>query len=75
MNQPGVAKGCELAEFDISMHNPYNCYRLDRFAVLEEDWDKLMELFKLTAEFNEQDISAICSSLTKVKEEDLVLAD
>ena len=39
-------QGCEIAEYDISMYKPYNCYRLSRFAILAEDLDKLMKLIK-----------------------------
>jgi hypothetical protein len=50
-NQDNI-QGVELDEFDISMHKPYNCYRLTRFAILLEDLDKFMALIKRSAEFN-----------------------
>lgn len=46
MVNQGRIQGVELAEFDISMHAPYNCYRLSRFAVLEDDLKKFAELIK-----------------------------
>lgn len=51
-NQKNI-QGCELAEFDISMYAPYNCYRLSRFAILMEDLGKLAALIKRSDEFNQ----------------------
>lgn len=44
MRNQGNIQGCELSEFDISMHKPYNCYRLSRFAFTQENLLKLIEL-------------------------------
>ena len=52
LNQ-GSIQGCELAEFDISMHNPYNCYRLSRFAIHKDDIKKLFQMIKDCDELNE----------------------
>jgi hypothetical protein len=49
--QDGI-KGCELSEFDISMHAPYNCYRLSRFAFTQEDLIKLISLIEECAKLN-----------------------
>tara|TARA_B100001146_G_C16027980_1_gene368029 strand:- start:107 stop:433 length:327 start_codon:yes stop_codon:yes gene_type:complete len=51
VNQNGI-QGCELSEFDISMHAPYNCYRLSRFAFKPEDLGKLIALIKECAQLN-----------------------
>ncbi|MFK5981433.1 MAG: hypothetical protein QM499_00850 [Flavobacteriaceae bacterium] len=51
-NQKNI-KGCEIAEFDISMHDPYNCYRLSRFAFSVEDLRKLFELISRCDELNQ----------------------
>lgn len=51
-NQNGI-QGCELAEHDISMHSPYNCYRLNRFAIVIEDLGKLVELIKQSDQYNQ----------------------
>ncbi len=50
-NQNNI-QGCELAEFDISMHTPYNCYRLSRFAFTMENLLKLIEMIKDCDEMN-----------------------
>jgi len=52
MVNQGEIQGVELAEFDISMYAPYNCYRLDRFAILLEDLEKFVALLERSAEFN-----------------------
>ena len=52
MVNQGMIQGCELAEFDISMHKPYNCYRLTRFAILEDDLEKLKQMIKDCDELN-----------------------
>ena len=31
----GDIQGCEIAETDISQYKPYNCFRLDRFAIIK----------------------------------------
>lgn len=53
MQNQNKIQGCELKEFDISMHAPYNCYRLSRFAILLEDLGKLAALIKRSDEFNQ----------------------
>jgi hypothetical protein len=47
-----MVQGCELSEFDISGCAPYNCYRLSRFAIHEDDIGKLIELIKACADMN-----------------------
>lgn len=75
IGQPGVLKGCELKEFDISMHAPYNCYRLDRFAVPLSDLEALFELMKRCTSMNDDAINSALDCLIKVDEEALELAD
>lgn len=55
LQQKGI-KGVELAEFDISDCIPYNCYRLDRFAIHVEDLEILMQMFKDATELNDIEI-------------------
>lgn len=50
-NQNNI-QGCELSEFDISMHAPYNCYRLSRFGFTTENLVKLIEMIEGCAEIN-----------------------
>ena len=72
-NQKGI-KGCELAEHDISDCEPYNCYRLNRFAIYEEDLEKLRELMKFCDQFNslsDLDIQKYVDDL-EIKKEELV---
>lgn len=52
MMQQGKIQGCELAEFDISMCVPFNCYRLNRFAIHKDDLEKLMQMIKDCDELN-----------------------
>ena len=56
LNQPGI-KGVELQEFDISMCEPYNCYRLNRFGMFTEDLDKFIQMCKDSNELNGLDIT------------------
>lgn len=51
-NQDGI-QGVELAEFDISMHEPYNCYRLTRFGIDVEDLRNLAEMLKHCDDLNQ----------------------
>jgi len=59
MMQQGKIKGCELAEFDISECVPFNCYRLDRFAISKDDIGKLMQMIKECDELNRVDEAQI----------------
>lgn len=42
---------CELKEIDLS-DNPYNCFRLDRFAIQEKDMEDMIRLMKVCGELN-----------------------
>ena len=53
MVNQGRIHGCELAEFDISMHKPYNCYRLSRFAIHQDDLKKLIQMIKDCDDLNQ----------------------
>jgi len=52
MKNQNDIQGCELSEFDISMHKPYNCYRLNRFAISEDDIGKMIEMMEQAGELN-----------------------
>lgn len=52
MVMQGGIQGCELSEFDISDNAPYNCYRLSRFAIHEDDIELLFALIKACDEMN-----------------------
>lgn len=67
VNQKGI-KGVELAELDISMYTPYNSFRLDRFAIHKDDFDKLAQMIKESIELNDIDISNILETLTLLEE-------
>jgi len=52
LNQNNI-KGCELSEIELDESClPYNCFRLDRFSILEEDLEKLIELIESCSEEN-----------------------
>lgn len=55
----GSVIGCEIAETDISMYAPYNCFRITRFGFQEEDIEKLLELMSHCSELNDIDINNI----------------
>ena len=66
LSQKGI-QGVELAEIDISDCEPYNCFRLTRFAILLEDLEKLMQLMKDCTELSDIDISALLENLELVE--------
>lgn len=66
INQKGI-QGVTLAEHDISMYAPYNCYRLDRFAIHKDDIDSLIELMKLCTEMSDVDIKELVEELETVE--------
>ncbi len=72
LNQNNI-KGVELAEFDISMCKPYNCYRLSRFIIKLEDFDKFVQMMKDSNELNNIDIDNFVKELIENKE--LILQD
>ena len=72
LNQNNI-KGVELAEFDISMCKPYNCYRLSRFIIKLEDFDKFVQMMKDSNELNNIDIDNFVKGLIENKE--LILQD
>lgn len=72
LNQNNI-KGVELAEFDISMCNPYNCYRLSRFAINVNDLEKFVQMMKDTNELNNIDIEKFVKNL--IEKEELILQD
>lgn len=45
--------GCEIAETDISMYAPYNCFRITRFGFEEQDIENLYGLMMHCSELNE----------------------
>lgn len=52
-------QGVELQEMRLTAKShPYVSYRLDRFAIRQEDLQKLIELMKLCSELDEVDILA-----------------
>lgn len=72
MNQPGI-KGVELKEFDISMCDPYNSFRLNRFAISLSDLDKFIKLMEESNELNGLDISSFVEEL--IEDGKLILQD
>lgn len=72
LNQNNI-KGVELAEFDISMCKPYNCYRLSRFAINVNDLEKFVQMMKDTNELNNIDIDNFVKDL--IEKEELILQD
>lgn len=70
--QPGL-KGVELAEFDISMCDPYNSYKANRFAIPLSELDKLIQMMKDTAEMDGINVKAFVDEL--VEKEELILQD
>lgn len=65
-NQDNI-KGCELSEFDISMYAPYNCYKLDRFAVDVNDIEKLIEFAVDCGKLN--DVNIDVNKITEIVRE------
>lgn len=52
VNQDKIS-GCDIWERDLSLYKPYNCFRLSRFAIHEDDVQKLKELIKACDELNQ----------------------
>jgi len=51
--------GCKLKEVNLNGCEPFEYYKLDRFAIFEEDLEKFMELLKACTELNDIDINEI----------------
>jgi hypothetical protein len=66
IQQPGI-QGAEIAERDLSMHFPYNCFRLDRFAFRKEDLPKVFQMIQDCSELNDIDISTLVESLETIE--------
>ena len=62
LNQKGI-QGVEIAEVDISHLEPYNSFRLNRFAINIEDFQKLKELISDCTELSDIDVSALVENL------------
>lgn len=56
----------DIAEKDISMYAPYGYFRATRFAVHQDDIEKLEELARLCTELNDIDISILTKELETV---------
>lgn len=66
VNQKGI-QGVSLAEHDISDCDPYNCYRLTRFAIHIDDLPALVELMKTCTELSDVDINKLIEELETVE--------
>ena len=62
MQQKGI-KGVILAEKDISNCIPFNCFNLQRFAILQDDLDKFIELCKQSKEFNDIEVNELINEI------------
>lgn len=72
LNQPGI-KGVELAEFDISSCEPYNCYRLSRFGISVDDLERFKALCQDSNNINKIEVSSFVEKL--IEEGNLILQD
>ena len=66
VNQNSI-QGCDLDELDISKYHPYNCFKLNRFAINVEDLLKLKELISNCTELSDVDISLLVEELDTVE--------
>lgn len=66
LSQNGIS-GCEIAEIDISHCKPYNSFRLNRFAINIEDFQKLKELISDCTELSDIDVSALVENLELIE--------
>lgn len=55
----GGIHGCKLQEVNLNGCEPFEYYKLDRFAIFEEDLEKFMELLKACTELNDLDIDKL----------------
>ena len=62
MQQKGI-KGVVLLEKDISNCIPFNCFNLNRFAILQDDLDLFKQLCKESNEFNDIEISELVEEI------------
>ena len=68
-NQNGI-QGCELAEISLDETClPYEYYKLDRFAISQDDLEALIELMKLSSTLNDVEINEL------IKESELVITE
>jgi hypothetical protein len=62
VNMEGL-KGCDIAEIDISMYKPFNCFKLERFAFDEKDIPALIKLIHECTLLKDIDISKLLESV------------
>lgn len=62
MQQKGI-KGVILAEKDISDCIPFNCFNIQRFAILQDDLNKFIELCKQSKEFNDIEVNELINEI------------
>lgn len=53
----GNIHGCKLKEVNLNGCEPFEYYKLDRFAIFEEDLDKFIELLQACTDMNYLDIT------------------
>lgn len=59
MQRQGGIGGCDISEIDLTGLEPYNCFRLSRFAFRKEDLADLIDLIKACDEQNYLDQNQI----------------
>lgn len=57
-----------VREINLDGMEPYNAFRIERFAIFQKDIEKLIELMKACGEMNEIDIDHQISKLFEPKE-------
>lgn len=53
MVQMNMIQGCELKERDISECIPFNCFRMDRFAIAKDSLPQMIEMIRRCNNLNE----------------------
>lgn len=71
-NQNNI-QGVELAEINLNGCHPYESYKLSRFIVNMEDFDKLLEMLKDCTDLNDIEIDSFVKDM--IEKEELILED
>lgn len=71
-NQNNI-KGCDLSEIDLTGYDPYNCFKLSRFAIQLEDLQAFIELLEMCNDEQSFDANEFVKKLQE--KEELILVD
>ena len=62
-------QGCDLKEIDLDGCQPYDCFKLQRFAILEEDLELFKQMCETCTQVGQTDIQQLVESLQLIPQE------